>query len=357
MRYGSADYRRDYSGSYSDREDRGRDYDDAGGRSNRYQGGGSAEARGERSFGARNREEDYRGQARGESWQSDENYERYQREPWGQGSYGQRNSGYEGNRGERSGGPREGSWAGQTQWGGAYGGASRPVYEDEENFGRYSNRGEPESHDQRRGGSYGGGYGQSYSDRGSSGESGSYGDGGRGNRGSARDRYESDSGILPGGRYGYAGVGGGEWGGYSGPNSGSQQWSGGQWGWAGTHSGQQRRNRGPKGYTRSDERIREDISDRLMQQDRLDPSEIEIQVRDGEVTLTGTVCCRSEKFHIEELADSIPGVKEVTNQIRVKREDSRADETTSSTASSSYGGSGASSSGSDAARSGRKSST
>jgi len=47
--------------------------------------------------------------------------------------------------------------------------------------------------------------------------------------------------------------------------------------------------RGPKGYKRSDDRIREDVNDRLSMQDELDPSEIEVSVSNGEVTLTGKV--------------------------------------------------------------------
>ncbi|HKU38671.1 MAG TPA: BON domain-containing protein, partial [Polyangiales bacterium] len=58
--------------------------------------------------------------------------------------------------------------------------------------------------------------------------------------------------------------------------------------------------RGPKGYKRSDERIREDVSDRLSQEDELDPSEIEVMVSNGDVTLTGTVETRREKFLAEE---------------------------------------------------------
>src|ERR1700712_1334680 len=54
--------------------------------------------------------------------------------------------------------------------------------------------------------------------------------------------------------------------------------------------------RGPKGYKRSDERIREDVSDRLGEHEHLDVSEVEVNVSHGEVTLTGTVRTRQEKF-------------------------------------------------------------
>ncbi|MET0384322.1 MAG: BON domain-containing protein [Polyangiales bacterium] len=82
--------------------------------------------------------------------------------------------------------------------------------------------------------------------------------------------------------------------------------------------------RGPKGYKRSDERIREDVSDKLAQQYKLDPSEIEVAVANGDVTLTGTVQSRHEKFLAEELTDDVSGVNEVHNHLRVRREQSQS---------------------------------
>lgn len=78
--------------------------------------------------------------------------------------------------------------------------------------------------------------------------------------------------------------------------------------------------RGPKGYKRSDERIREDVSDRLSEQDSFDPSEIEVAVANGEVTLTGSVRHRHEKFLAEEISDDVSGVTDVHNQLRVRPE-------------------------------------
>lgn len=77
--------------------------------------------------------------------------------------------------------------------------------------------------------------------------------------------------------------------------------------------------RGPKGYKRSDERIREDVSDRLGEHPYLDCSEVEVHVSNGEVTLTGVVNSRQEKFLLEEIADDVSGVNEIHNQVRVKR--------------------------------------
>jgi len=77
--------------------------------------------------------------------------------------------------------------------------------------------------------------------------------------------------------------------------------------------------RGPKGYQRSDDRIREDLCDRLMMS-WMDAENVDVLVRDGEVTLQGTVKSRDEKRAIEALAESVLGVKDVHNTLRVQRE-------------------------------------
>ena len=77
--------------------------------------------------------------------------------------------------------------------------------------------------------------------------------------------------------------------------------------------------RGPRSYRRSDERIREDICDRLMQT-WMDAEEVNVRVHDGEVTLSGTVKSREEKRAIEDLSEGTLGVREVHNELRVARE-------------------------------------
>jgi BON domain len=79
------------------------------------------------------------------------------------------------------------------------------------------------------------------------------------------------------------------------------------------------RGRGPKNYNRSDDRIREDVCERLTMDHDVDASEIEVNVNDGVVTLTGTVHERHAKRVAEDLCESIPGVKDVQNQLRVAR--------------------------------------
>ena len=80
----------------------------------------------------------------------------------------------------------------------------------------------------------------------------------------------------------------------------------------------QHKGRGPKGYTRSDERIKEDVNDRLSDDAFLDASDIEVTVSSGEVTLSGTVDTRIDKRRAEDLAEDISGVSNVQNQLRVK---------------------------------------
>lgn len=79
------------------------------------------------------------------------------------------------------------------------------------------------------------------------------------------------------------------------------------------------RGRGPRGYTRSDERIREDVSDRLSDNPILDASDIEVNVAAGEVTLGGSVDSRYSKRLAEDLADEVSGVKHVQNNLRIRQ--------------------------------------
>lgn len=79
------------------------------------------------------------------------------------------------------------------------------------------------------------------------------------------------------------------------------------------------RGRGPKGYRRSDERIKEDVNDRLSDDYYLDASEVEVTVTNTEVTLTGTVNRREDKRRAEDLAESVSGVSNVENRLRVKQ--------------------------------------
>jgi osmotically-inducible protein OsmY len=80
------------------------------------------------------------------------------------------------------------------------------------------------------------------------------------------------------------------------------------------------RGRGPRGYRRSDERIREDVCDCLTDDPLLDASNMEVTVKDCEVTLSGTVNRREDKRRAEDLVEQISGVKDVRNNLRVASE-------------------------------------
>lgn len=90
----------------------------------------------------------------------------------------------------------------------------------------------------------------------------------------------------------------------------------------------QHRGKGPKNYTRSEERIREDVSDMLTEDSFLDASEIEVMVKGGEVTLNGYVDSRYSKHRAEDLAEDIMGVTHVQNNLRVHENSSNADDGT-----------------------------
>lgn len=236
---------------------------------------------------------------------------------------------------------------------GRYGGEdrSRQGYENDgpRNFDRpgYGGRGyaetygEDRSFEPGRGEAYGAGYGM-----------GGYGYEGRG-YGEPNRRYGGQWGQGPGGR-GDEGYGGGSYGGrsYGAPRRGEGtgryggyedeayrgQGGGGErpdshdrtwmeragervasWLGGGEHeTGAGHRGRGPKNYKRSDDRIREDVSDRLTDDSWLDASGIEVQVSDGEVTLAGTVERREDKRRAEDLAERVSGVRHVQNNLRIQ---------------------------------------
>ena len=297
-----------YRGEGWDDEDFGR-----GGYPERGWFSGSSRSREEEDFG------DYRGEYR--PYRSSNPYygreeererfssgrEGYRREDFGREGYGQ---GY-----GREGFAREGY--GREGFGMTRGGGREGYGYGRETQGRYGYGGPSYSRDWERfregERSFGPSYGQ-----GSFGGS-SYGQG-----------YRPESQ----GRSGGQGFGGQEW------NRSGSEWAGGGFGsgregWGmGREFGTSRgygsfTGRAPKNYKRSDERIREDVCDVLTECD-LDCEEVEVTVRDGEVTLTGTVQSREDRREMERTAERVMGVKDVTNQIRVKRDTGkgeRSDET------------------------------
>lgn len=77
--------------------------------------------------------------------------------------------------------------------------------------------------------------------------------------------------------------------------------------------------KGPKGYRRSPERIKDDACEILAQDIELDASDIEVDFQDGVLILKGHVRTRRDKRRAEDLVEDIPGVEDVSNQLVIKR--------------------------------------
>jgi osmotically-inducible protein OsmY len=85
-----------------------------------------------------------------------------------------------------------------------------------------------------------------------------------------------------------------------------------EWLLAGIHTGE-----GPQDYQRSDERIQEDANERLTRHGQLDAGNIQVKTENGEVTLEGTVDSRRDKRMAEDALETIRGVKDIHNRLRV----------------------------------------
>jgi hypothetical protein len=79
------------------------------------------------------------------------------------------------------------------------------------------------------------------------------------------------------------------------------------------------RGKGPRNFTRSDERIRELICERLTDDDRIDASDIELQVSDGRVIMNGTVPSRDMKWMAEDVVEQVVGAERIENRLRAAR--------------------------------------
>ncbi|HSX62694.1 MAG TPA: BON domain-containing protein [Tahibacter sp.] len=82
---------------------------------------------------------------------------------------------------------------------------------------------------------------------------------------------------------------------------------------------QNQRGRGPKNYMRSDERIKEDLSERLSDDPMIDAGDINVDVKNGVVTLSGSVDARHLKHRVEDIADNCGGVKDVENKLTIRK--------------------------------------
>lgn len=132
-----------------------------------------------------------------------------------------------------------------------------------------------------------------------------YGDSGWRGDGSSRG---FSSGSQEFGRQGYGG-------GYGETRYGAREWTGTEtWRVPGPFAG-----RGPRGYKRSDDRIREELNDRLTAHGFIDATDIECSVHNGEVTLSGFVDSPDSKRAAEIVAEGIQGVlHDVHNNLRIR---------------------------------------
>jgi osmotically-inducible protein OsmY len=95
--------------------------------------------------------------------------------------------------------------------------------------------------------------------------------------------------------------------------------------------------RGPKGYTRpddrmavrskhadersrsADQRLQEDVCERLTDEAWVDATDIEVTVRNREATLSGTVCDADQQRRAADVAQSTVGITNVTNNLRIAK--------------------------------------
>ncbi|MDB4938242.1 MAG: hypothetical protein JWP87_5214 [Labilithrix sp.] len=89
----------------------------------------------------------------------------------------------------------------------------------------------------------------------------------------------------------------------------------------GAITGHPHQHKGPKGWRRADDAIREDVCEALAYHHELDASDIEVEVKDAEVTLKGTVRDRASKRTAEFLAEHVRGVRDVHNRLTIRKDD------------------------------------
>ncbi|MGE3609426.1 MAG: BON domain-containing protein [Bacteriovoracaceae bacterium] len=75
---------------------------------------------------------------------------------------------------------------------------------------------------------------------------------------------------------------------------------------------------GPKDWKRSDERLKEDVCKILYQSHEVDPSDLEVEVKNSCVYLKGTIESRGMRNVAEDLILSIPGIEDVFSNLKIK---------------------------------------
>lgn len=75
---------------------------------------------------------------------------------------------------------------------------------------------------------------------------------------------------------------------------------------------------GPLNYKRPDIRIHDDAADALYRCPDVDASDIEVTVKNGIVTLSGTVHSRVEKKVAEMTIEGLPGIIDIENRLTIE---------------------------------------
>ena len=75
--------------------------------------------------------------------------------------------------------------------------------------------------------------------------------------------------------------------------------------------------RGPRGYQRSNEAVTADVNERLTVHGYVDATDITVSAWQGIVTLSGEVSDRQSKRMAEDAAESVTGVLDVENRLRI----------------------------------------
>lgn len=83
--------------------------------------------------------------------------------------------------------------------------------------------------------------------------------------------------------------------------------------------GRRQTGRGKRGQRRSDETLAQEIHEILTKDPELDATDIEVEVEGGAVTLSGEVHDPHARLLAEELIESLSGVREVHNRLKVAR--------------------------------------
>lgn len=76
--------------------------------------------------------------------------------------------------------------------------------------------------------------------------------------------------------------------------------------------------KGPKGYKRTDAQIKDDVCEKLYRDPYIDASDIEVSVREGIVTLEGTIEDRSVKRAVEDCINDVIGIKDIKNLLNIR---------------------------------------